>query len=243
MQEKATPEFRPLYSQIKELLVRRLAAGEWRPGEALPSESALALEYGVSQGTLRKALNAMETERLVIRRQGKGTFASKHDPGRSLFQFFHLFGEGGERQLPQSRALHCRRGKADARERRALGMSPGADVTRIYRVRELNDEPVITEQITVDAQLFPNLHRLAPEEIPNTLYDMYETRYGVTVVRAIERLRAVAASELDAELLGIEPGAPLLEIDRVALNIERKPIEWRLSRCGTWHHHYLNELD
>ncbi len=243
MQQRAAPDFRPLYSQIRDLLVDRLAGGEWRPGDALPSEAALALEYGVSQGTVRKALNALEAEHLVDRRQGKGTFAAKHDPGRSLFQFFHLFGDDGERQAPDSRVLRCYRASATVRERAALELRRGTDVTRIYRVREMNDRPVITEQITLETRLFPDLHRCAPEEIPNTVYGMYEARYGVTVVRAIERLRAVCATDADAELLGLEAGTPLLEIDRIALNIERKPIEWRLSRCSTEHHHYLNELD
>lgn len=243
MQEKAIPDFRPLYTQIKELLVRRLAAGEWRPGEVLPSETALAVEYGVSQGTLRKALTAMEQERLVIRRQGKGTFAAKHTPGRSLFQFFHLIGDNGERQLPDSHVLHCRRGTATRRECEALALAPGAGVTRIVRIRRLNDEPVIAEQISVATQRFPDLGSAPTEALPNTLYELYETGYGVTVVRAIERLRAIAAPAQDAQWLGLAPGAPLLEIDRVALDIERKPVEWRLSRCSSRHHHYLNELD
>lgn len=243
MQGKTTLDYRPLYMQIKELLVTRLAAGEWRPGEALPSETALAVEYGVSQGTLRKALTAMEQERLVFRRQGQGTFASKHTPGRSLFQFFHLFGDNGERQLPDSHALSCRRAVATRREREVLQLAPRADVTRIYRVRRLNDEPVIAEQITVATERFPDLHRTPVEALPNTLYEFYETRYGVTVVRAVEGLRAVTATAREAGLMCLAPSTPLLEIDRVALNIERKPVEWRVSRCSTQHHHYLNELN
>lgn len=243
MQEKATLGFHPLYIQIKELLVKRLVSGEWRPGQVLPSEIALAAEYGVSQGTLRKALIAMEHERLVFRRQGRGTFVAKHTPGRSLFQFFHLVGENGERQLPDSQVLHCRRGIANSREREALQLAARTAVTRIYRVRRLNGEPVIAEEITVTTEHFAGLHRTSRDALPNTLYELYETRYNVTVVRAIERIRAVAAAAREAELLGTEPGAPLLEIDRVALNIERKPVEWRLSRCSTQHHHYLNELD
>ncbi|WP_455384650.1 GntR family transcriptional regulator [Acidihalobacter prosperus] len=243
MQEASGPDFRPLYSQIKELLIKRLAAREWKPGDALPSEIALANEYGVSQGTLRKALNEMEAERLVVRRQGKGTFAAKHSAKRSLFQFFHLVGENGERQLPESRVLECRAGRATQSEREALGLEAGTSVTRILRVRHLNGRPVIFERISVATPLFPELQRCTPEEVTNTLYDMYETRYGVVVVRAKEQLRAVAANEEDSQLLGVPVGAPLLEIDRTALNIEHQPVEWRVSRCDTAHHFYLNELD
>ena len=243
MQEASGPNFRPLYSQIKELLIKRLAAREWRPGDALPSEVALAQQYGVSQGTLRKALNEMEAERLVVRRQGKGTFAAKHTANRSLFQFFHLVGESGERQLPESRVLECSAGKATQRECKAMGLEAGTSVTRIQRVRHLNGHPVICERIAVPTPLFPDLQSCTPDEVANTLYDMYENRYGVIVVRAKEQLRAVAASAQESKLLGVPAGAPLLEIDRIALNIEKQPVEWRVSRCDTTHYSYLNDLD
>ena len=243
MQQASGPDFRPLYSQIKELLIKRLAAREWQPGDALPSEIVLAQQYGVSQGTLRKALNEMEAERLVVRRQGKGTFAAKHTANRSLFQFFHLVGESGERQLPESRVLECRAGRATQSEREAMGLEVGTSVTRIQRVRHLNGRPVICESIAVPTPLFPDLQSCTPEEVTNTLYDMYESRYGVIVVRAKEKLRAVAASENESALLGVPVGAPLLEIDRIALNIEKKPVEWRVSRCDTGHYFYLNDLD
>lgn len=243
MGEATGPDFRPLYSQIKALLTQRLAAGEWPPGQALPSETALAQEYGVSQGTLRKALNEMEAERLVDRRQGKGTFAAKHSAARSLFQFFLLVGENGERQLPESRTLECSAGKATRDEQEVLELDAGATVTRIMRVRHLKGRPVICERITVSTALFPDLQRCTAGEVTNTLYDMYEGRYGVTVVRARERLCAVAASEREAELLELSTGAPLLEIHRVAFNINKHPVELRISHCSTAHHYYLSELD
>ncbi len=242
MQEPAAPEFKPLYGQIKELLIRRLAAGEWRPGDALPSETALAREYGVSQGTLRKALNALEAERLVERRQGKGTFVPRHSASRSLFQFFHLVGNGGERLLPESQALSCNAGVANRVEREALALNAGEGVIRIRRMRHLNGEPIISEYISVPARLFRDLRRRPLEEVPNALYELYETRYGVTVTHIREQLRAVACEAEDAKLLGVPLGSPLLQIERTALSIDRQPVEWRLSRCNTRHHYYLNDL-
>lgn len=243
MPRTVTPEFKPLYGQIKELLLRRLAAGEWRPGDALPSETALAQEYGVSQGTLRKALNALEAEHLVDRRQGKGTFVAKHSAKRSLFQFFHVVGNDGERQLPESRALSCNGGVANKTEREALELKPGASVIRIQRVRHLNGEPVISEYISVPGKLFRDLRRRPLEEVPNALYQLYEEHYGVTVARISEQLRAVACQAEDGKRLGVPVDTPLLEIERIALSIEKQPVEWRLSRCSTANHFYLNDLD
>lgn len=243
MTQASAPDFRPLYSQIKELLIRRLASREWKPGDVLPSEIALANEYGVSQGTLRKALNELEAERLVVRRQGKGTFAAKHSANRSLFQFFHLVSDTGERQLPESQVLECSASSATSEECDALGLDRGISVTRIMRIRHLSGRPVIWERISVPTQLFPGLQWCSPADVTNTLYDMYENRYGVIVVRAEERLRAVTAGADESQLLGVKKGAPLLEINRIALSIEKKPVEWRVSRCSTSHHYYLNDLD
>lgn len=243
MEKRASLNFRPLYLQIKDQLINRLAAGEWKPGEALPSETALAAEYGVSQGTLRKAITTLEERHLVFRRQGHGTFAARHTPDRSLFQFFHLFGDDGERQLPDSHVIHCRRGVATTKEQQVLQLNERESVTRIYRLRHLSDEAVIAEHIIVASRLFPGLSRTPTDMLPNTLYEFYETDYGVTVAGAIERIRAVKATTEEVERMGVALDEPLLEIDRVAINISRKPVEWRISRCSTRHHHYFNELE
>lgn len=243
MSEARTLNYRPLYEQIKSLLVRRLGNNEWPPGTALPSEIALAQEYDVSQGTVRKALTAMEKEHLVERRQGRGTFAARHSQQRSLFQFFHLVNDNGERELPISRVTSCLESKASATEARALELSAHAMVARIERVRELNGTPVIYESITIPSRLFPGLSSWRLEDLPNTLYEFYETEYGVMVVHASEMVRAAAASATEAGLLGVAPASPLLSVERRALNIRNEPVEWRRSLCHTAHHYYFNELD
>lgn len=243
MSEARTLNYRPLYEQIKSLLVRRLGNNEWPPGTALPSEIALAQEYDVSQGTVRKALTAMEKEHLVERRQGRGTFAARHSQQRSLFQFFHLVNDNGERELPISRVTRCLESKASATEARALELSAHAMVVQIERVRELNGTPVIYESITIPSSLFPGLSSWRLEDLPNTLYEFYETEYGVMVVHASEMVRAAAASATEAELLGVAPASPLLSVERRALNIRNEPVEWRRSLCHTGHHYYFNELD
>jgi len=243
MNDTSTLSYRPLYEQVKTLLVKRLANHEWPPGSMLPSEIALAQEYKVSQGTVRKALSAMEKAHLVERRQGRGTFAAQHSQQRSLFQFFHFRSDANEHQLPQSQTISCSKGQSTAAEQAALELAPKAEVTRIQRVRSLNGHPVIYELLAVPSELFPGLDLYPVEQVPNTLYEFYETQYGVMVVHAHERLRAVAAQSTEAELLGIEPDTPLLYVDRLAVNIENRPVEWRINYCHTAHHYYLNELE
>lgn len=239
---ESAPDFRPLYVQIRDLLVARLASGHWRAGELLPSEPRLAAEFGVSPGTVRKALDHLADQHVVVRRQGKGTYVATYTPDRALFHFFHLVGDDGERRLPESRVTSVREGVADRAERARLRLGAGAPVVRIRRTRSLDGVPALVERIVVPAELFPGLDARRSDDLPNTLYALYESEYGTPITEAEERLRAVAAEAADARVLGVEPGAPLLEVDRLALTHDRRPVEWRVSRCDTRNRHYLNHL-
>jgi GntR family transcriptional regulator len=232
--------YRPLYRQVKELLIRRLSDGSWLPGQMLPSEPEIAAGLGVSPGTVRKALDEMTMESLVIRRQGRGTFVARHDEERILFQFFRLISDSGERRFPESRTLSIGAAKADDAAAARLGIAAKAPVISIERVRSLDDRPCIHERIVLPRSLFPGLERL--KELPNNLYALYSAQYGVTIARGTERLKAVAANARQAELLNVKVGAPMLLIDRVALSVDGTPAEWRLSVCHTDQTHYLSDL-
>lgn len=231
--------FRPLYQQIRDVLVQRIADGRLQPGEMLPSEMQLATELGVSQGTVRKALDAMTAERLLVRRQGRGTFVAEHDETRILFQFFKLVPDAGVSSYPESRVLSVVRAVASGRERDRLALSEGAEVVRIRRLRHLAGAPVIVEDIAVPEAMFSGLAGIEP---PNNLYGLYAGRFGVTIGRAQERLKAIALDADDAATLAVATGTPALEIDRVAIALDDRHAEWRLSRCLTEHVHYLSDL-
>jgi GntR family transcriptional regulator len=237
------PDFRPLYAQVKELMIGRMLRGEWRPGEILPSEGRLAAQFGVSQGTVRKALDEMAAQNLVVRRQGRGTFIAQHSQQHALFRFFHIRDESGVKELPTGRVLKQRQRKAGRDEARRLGLSRHAPIWQIERVRALRGLPVIFERIALPAALFPGLDLPLERDLPDEFYMLYQQRFGVTVARAQERLRAVAADKGDARVLGIAEGTPLLEIDRIALGLDGNAVEWRLSRCNSAHHHYYSEIE
>ena len=231
--------FRPLYRQVRELLVRRIAEGLWAPGQPIPSEPEIASELGVSQGTVRKALDEMAGENLVVRRQGRGTYVARHDDARILFQFFRIVPDSGAKEFPDSRLIEVAGEGADEEAAAALGLAPGAAVVRLERVRSLAGEVCIAERIVVPAALFPGI---AERELPNNLYELYAAQFGVVVGRASEKLRAVAARAREAELLGVAAGTPLLRVDRTAFSIDGKLAEWRVSWCRTERVHYLSDL-
>lgn len=231
--------FRPLYRQVKAIFVRRLVDGVWAPGEGLPSEGQLAAEIGVSQGTVRKALDELAAENLVVRRQGRGTFVAEHDEKRILFQFFKLVPDQGERRFPDSTVLSVATGVADAGEQAALDLTPQDGVIRIRRLRSFETAPLIVETLSLPQRLLPGLEG---DPVPNNLYSLYAARYGITIAHARERLKAVALSAEDAELLGVAAGSPALQIDRIALSLDGMPVERRLSLCLTEEAHYLSDL-
>ena len=230
---------KPLYEQGDNIIRRRLIENVWKPGEALPSEVQLAKELRVSQGTVRKALDALVAENLLYRRQGLGTFVSEHTERRALFLYFNLVGEDGYQQLPVSDTLNCEHRHANKRESERLQLAEGEKVVQVTRVRSLRDTPIIYEVFALPLTMFPGLGKEI--EIPDHLYRFYQSEFGVTVARAEERARAVNASAKEAACLGIKSGAPLLEIDRVAYALDGRPVEWRMSRCDTTDYYYRAE--
>jgi GntR family transcriptional regulator len=241
MNQPLIPSYRPLYQQIKEALLLRIVSGDWSPGTFIPSESALAKEYGVSVGTLRKALDALAADNVVIRHQGKGTVVATHDNDRALFRFFQLVRLDGKRSLPISRILTREIRESTSQEATALGLEPGTAVVHVRRIRELEEAPTLLEDLVVSADRFQHLER-EPHTLPNTLYQLYQKRFNQSVAKAEERLFAVEAGKEEHEYLGVVPGAPLLEIRRIAKDLQDNPIEFRVSRCETKNYYYLNEL-
>ncbi|HEY5795207.1 MAG TPA: GntR family transcriptional regulator [Bosea sp. (in: a-proteobacteria)] len=231
--------FRPLYRQVKDNFVRRLVDGVWSPGMALPSEGQLATEIGVSQGTVRKALDELAAENLLVRRQGRGTFVAEHDEQRILFQFFKLVSDDGVARFPDSRVLDMTSGPADPAEATALNLLPDEQVIRIRRIRSLGGKPLILETVSLPAEVFPGLQDSA---VPNNLYSLFATRYGITVANARERLKAVALTAEEARHLCVAAGTPALAIDRIALSLDGSAVERRLSLCLTEEAHYQSDL-
>lgn len=232
----------PLYLQIIDLLVSRISNGDWAPGDLIPSEMKLASELSVSQGTVRKAITELVENRVLVRKQGKGTFVSNHDDHRALFHFFHISDDHGSKVLPISTVLSFKQKTASRYEVETLQLPEESQVFRIERVRNIAGKPTIVESITLPATPFAGMTDIDPSELPNTLYQLYEKEFGITIHSAIEKLRAVMAKTREAKVLNVEVGAPLLEIERVALTLDRTPVELRISRCNSRHHYYENTV-
>jgi GntR family transcriptional regulator len=238
-----SPTFRPLYLQIRDLLLRNMESRQWRPGEALPSEIELAARFGVSQGTVRKAIDALAADHLVVRRQGKGTFVATHTEEKtSMFRFLRIRRSDGRDEYPASRLLDVRRGKASAEVARVLELKGSESVLLVRRVLEYAGEPVVLDDITLPATLFKGLTRGRVEAYRGSMYGFFETQCGVRMLRAQERIRAVAADAATAAILKVRTGDPLLAVERLTRTYGDRPVEWRRGLYSTRRHYYLNEL-
>ncbi|MEQ8308899.1 MAG: GntR family transcriptional regulator [Hoeflea sp.] len=232
--------FKPLYAQVRERLMRRLVDGEWLPGMLLPSEIELARQLNVSQGTVRKALDSMTADNLLIRRQGRGTYVAEPEESRILFQFFRLTPDKGAASFPDSQVVSTGYAKPTKIENESLQLGDSEKVFRIERIRSLSGQPILIETITLPSGRFPDIDHLTI--IPNNLYRLYSERWGITIGSAEERLKAIAAGSRDAGRLGCDEGEPLLLISRVARDLEDHPVELRWSRCISREIHYAVNL-
>ena len=232
----------PLYKEVKAQLTRGLASGEWKAGEAIPSETRLAERFNVSIGTIRKAIDDLVADRILLRHQGRGTFVATHSEDRTLFYFFHIVGKDGSRELPVTQLLSFRRERANATEAERLAIARAAPVLRIHNLLVLSGKPVIFDEIAVPVELFADLDEKIFGAREGTIYGLYQARYAITVTRISERLSAGHPPARAAALLGLETGTPALVIKRVAYTYGDMPVEYRASWVNTERHEYLSDL-
>ncbi len=235
--------FSPLYQQIKDLLVQALDRGDWKPGEAIPSETELALRFQVSQGTVRKAVDELAAENLLLRRQGKGTFVSTHHEARVRFRFLRLAPNQGEPQPAESQILDCRRIRSSAEIARALDLKAGDPVVAIRRLLSFAGVPTVVDDIFLPGALFKGLTADLLNGYSGPLYGFLETEFGISMVRAEEKLRAVSADHEMSTLLAIPKDTPMLKVDRISFTYADRPVELRVGHYVTDRYHYRNSLN
>ncbi|OFJ50267.1 MULTISPECIES: GntR family transcriptional regulator [unclassified Janthinobacterium] len=238
----ASPTFSPLYQQIKALITQSLQTGEWKPGELIPSEVELAGRFKVSQGTVRKAIDELSAENLVMRRQGKGTFVSTHHEARAHFRFLRLVPDEGVPHYPESKFIEVKRVRAPADVARLMELKSGDAVIFIKRVQYFDGVPTVLEELWLPGLIFKGLTAERLVEYKGPMYGLFETEFGTRMIRASEQIRAVCADAGAAQLLNIDLGTPLLSSERVSFTYGDKPVELRRGLYLTSRHHYQNEL-
>ncbi len=232
----------PLFRAVRRSLLQAIETAAVAPGQALPSEGELAATFGVSVGTVRRAVDDLVAEHILVRRQGRGTFVATHNSDRFLFQFFHVERCDGLREAPLVELVSFERTRLDEESAAALAMRVGEPALQVENRLRLQGRPVVHDRLVIPAALFRGLTEKRWRERPSTIYHLYQSEFGITVTRAHERLRAVGADRAAARVLGVAVGQPVLQVRRVALGLGGKPVEWRVSTVVTAQHDYVNLL-
>lgn len=233
----------PLYIQVKQRLLEALAQGIWKAGDLIPSEMELAELYDVSQGTIRKAIEDLSAENLLVRRQGKGTFVETHQEERSRYRFLHLMHDHGYEINFSTRILLCQHllGPKDVCD--SLELPPETLMLHIRRLMSNGDVPTVLEDIWLPSHRFEGLNLDVLQAWNGTMYGLFEGQFGVHMVRAHEKLKAVRANNLAMEYLKVEKDTSLLEISRISYTYENQAIELRVALNLTRDFHYFNTLN
>ena len=232
--------FQPLYKQVYDLLTTRLVEGYWKPSQLLPSEMVLAKELGVSQGTVRKALNQMVAEKMLQRQQGKGTFVAEHTQESDLFRFFRLREPHGEILIPETVVLGSSRRTVSEDEAKKLNLDANALVVELTRVRAIHNKPAIIEKVIQPLSVFPDIDKNT--DLPNALYILYQEKYGITVMSVNDEIRAVEIPDAYAQHLDLAKGSPVLMIERSSVNIDGRVVELSTAYCSSENFVYSVQL-
>ena len=233
--------FLPLYKQVEKHVTQLIVEQRWKPGEMIPSEYQLADEFGVSQGTVRKALNTLTDANVLTRKQGLGTFVAEHTGRPALYRFFPIVADGKTPELPESELLSMKCETVKPEIAAELNIQDNEKVVILARRRMLNGETCILEDIYLPTKYFPGLE--SEPEIPHTLYHFYQTNYNLTVHKTIDKIKAVLASERDAEQLGVDKGEPMIQFTRLTKSLDSHNIEYRITHCRSDKYHYLVNFD
>jgi GntR family transcriptional regulator len=231
-----------LYKRVKLEVTRTLSSGAFSTGQLLPTEKQLAARYGVSIGTIRRAIDDLVAEHVLIRQQGRGTYLATFSPERLLNRFWPVFRKDGTREIPIVQTLLFQHERASAEAAEALAIGVGDPVYRIVNLLLMGGNPVLLDDVVLPTRLYPGLTEETFVSRDMTMYGLYQSRYGINVIRTVDRLHGVAADEPTAERLGLPVGTPLLAFTRIAYTFDDKPVELRRTQLYTDAYEYRNSV-
>jgi GntR family transcriptional regulator len=208
--------------QVRDAVLERIRSGKLRPGGLLPSEMDLHRELGVSLGTLRKALGVLESEQLIVREPGRGTFVRSHQTGRAAERFNPIRDADGVALRGRVKTGRAKLAPPKGSERAALRLEAAEQVVRFERVRFHEERPFAFELVCVPERRFPDL--VTRSTIPDDVEELAQD-FGVLLARAEGKLRAVAMPQGAATALAIAVGTVVLCLERLTFDTDDQPVE------------------
>lgn len=229
----------PLYKVVRKQILERLARGEWKPGDCLPSEPELAKRFGVSISTIRAALAELDSGRILVRRQGKGTFVAAHDLHTERYQLSSIYDRAGTKIFPSRDVISVEKSRADKSTIRQLQLE-GRDSVSVFNIKAMlkcASDAVGYMHLILPVWLFPRF-RASDLRSDENLYTIFQRVHGVTVLRMEETVSAAVADAPVAKHLGIKRNAPILRVDRISYSFNSVPVELRQRSFDGTRHQY-----
>jgi len=228
----------PLYVQVRDALTTRIVTGKWRPGQPIANEFYLAQELGVTTGTMRRALEALEHERLIVRQNGRGTYVvDGHLSDRSI-RFSNIRNKDGQRTKGEITSIEVSTDVATETECAKLQLRPAESVITIRRIRHHDNRPLMLERAAFPAKLYPHL----PKQPADSNICAMAQRNGVLLSHSEEAVSIARASHAIAETLQVPALTPVLKLDRLMFTLEGVPAEWRVAFCHHDQTTYVSEI-
>jgi GntR family transcriptional regulator len=218
----------PLYEIVRAGILERLRTGEWAAGDKIPTEPQLAESFGVGIGTIRRAVEELVAERLLIRRAGRGTIVARFEENHQFDHYFNFVDENGDAVTVSARLLRFNKERATAELAELLKVERGSRIASVENLRLRDDTPLMLDHLWFPLDVFPNLDAQTFATRRGSIYGFYQDQFGISVVRVVEDLRGAVADEKIADVLNLDVGAPVLRIERTAYTFKDKPVEFRV---------------
>ncbi|WP_242538545.1 GntR family transcriptional regulator [Trinickia acidisoli] len=218
----------PLYEIVRAGILERLRTGEWVAGDKIPTEPQLAEAFGVGIGTIRRAVEELVAERLLIRRAGRGTIVAKFADEHAFDQYFNFVDRDGQAVHVTAQLLRFRKERATPALASILKLERGARLVSAENLRLRDGMPVMLDHLWIPLDVFPSLSAETFAARHGSIYGFYQEHFGVSVVRVVEDLGGAIADEAVASALDVSVGTPVLRIERTAYTFKDKPVEYRV---------------
>ena len=235
------PQDQPLYDVVRQRILEKLQTGEWAAGGRIPTEKELGTLFSVSVGTVRKAVEELVAERVLLRRAGIGTTVALHTDAHVFDAYFNFVNAAGLRVAPGSHLLSFKEIAADAVLAQKLSVSKGNALIRFDNLRLCDGAPAMLDRIWVSRDSFPGLDKDSFLSRPGSIYGLYQTGFNITVVRIREQVVASLPPAFVAKALKMPASSPVLKVERTAFTFADQVVEYRERYVNSTLCRYQNE--
>lgn len=232
----------PLYNTVRSLILTKLRNGEWRPGDKIPTEPELAKLFSVSVGTVRKAVEDLVSEQVLIRRARIGTTVSTHEKYNQFSTFFNFFNRSSSEMQIEPKLLSFKKILASKEVGTSLGIQEGEALFEIDNLRLIDGKPAMFDRIWLPQKKFMKLTENEFANRVGSIYSLYQSQFMMTIVRINEQVEAIQAPDFVRFELGLKKTDPVLKISRYAYTYGDEVVEYRNRYVNTSISLYQNEI-